>query len=169
MKRIWFTQQAPFDYMPLRAGLGLIGVDELYEWAVFNGSKAKEVILKSHQRSCKSLADITYHPELVVPKLYTTRTRPLWGEYYVVEGSRFKATPVDPEIRFRITHVAQLNLQGVVTFLPGHEFDFSWKDFPKQDLGYCAGFDVLRDELLRLNKKATLDTVFYINKIEAIK
>ena len=101
------------------------------------------------------------------PKTYTSRLKPLSGEYYVVEGSRFKAKPVEPEIKFKVSKVAELNLHGVLTVLPGNEFDFSWKTFAEKDLGTKgATFEMLRDELLRLNKKATLDTPFYVNLLE---
>jgi len=140
-KRIFFTQQKPYQYMPLRMGLNYIQAKEVYN---FNGN------------------GLTF-----VPKIFTTRTHPLSGEYYVVEGSRFKAKPVVPEIKFKVTKVADLNLHGVVSFPPWNEFDFSWKTFAEQDLGYCgATFEQLRDELLRLNKKATLDTPFFVNKLE---
>jgi len=155
--------------MPLRAGLGLISNEKLREYAVFNGSKVKEAILKAYQQTCKSLTDIRYSPEMLCPKIYTTRTHHLSGEYIVVEGSRFKAKPVVPEIRFKVTKVASLNLHdGVATFPP--MFDFSWKTFPEKDLGVKgAAFEQLRDELLHLNKKATLDTPFYINRLEPLK
>ena len=140
----WFIQQKPFGYVPLRAGLGLITNDELREFP------------PSLEMLCK--------------KIYTTRTHRLSGEYVVVEGSRFKAKPVVPEIRFKVSKVADLNLHGVVFFPPGNEFDFSWKTFAEQDLGYCgATFEQLRDELLRLNKKATIETPFYINRLEPAK
>jgi len=139
VKRIWMVQQKPFDYRPLRAGLGLI---------------TEELDAPGMTGLC--------------PKIYTTRTHRLSGEYYVVEGSRFKAKPVVPEIRFKVTTVASLNLHdGVVTFPP--RFDFSWKTFPEKDLGVKgATFEQLRDELLRLNKKATIDTPFFVNKLERL-
>ncbi|MFH0904507.1 MAG: hypothetical protein V1854_04885 [Methanobacteriota archaeon] len=168
-KRVWFIQQKPYDHMPLRAGLGLISNEELREYAVFNGSKVKEAILKAHQRTYKSLTDFEYNPEMLCPKIYTTRTHRLSGEYYVVEGSRVKAKPVVPEIGFKVSKVADLNLHGVVSFPPGQEFDFSWKTFPEKDLSVKnATFEQLRDELLRLNKKATLDTPFYVNLLEPV-
>ncbi len=104
------------------------------------------------------------------PKIFTTRTHPLSGEYYVVvEGSRYKAKPVEPEIKFKVTKVADLNLHGVISFPPGQEFDLSWKTFAENDLGVKgATFEQLVTELLRLNKKATLDTPCYINRLEAI-
>jgi hypothetical protein len=173
MKRIWFTQQAPFDYMPLRCGLGLITEEELSEYAVFNGCEVKESVLKMHQRACKSLMDIEYSPDLLCPKVFTTRTRPLRGEYVVVEGSRFKARPVEPRIEFRARKVAELILAGdgrlTDSCTDGLSYD-EWKHFPEFDLGVRgASWHVLRDELLHLNKRATVDTVFYINRLERIK
>ncbi len=52
MKRIFFTQQKPFGYVPLRAGLGLITEEDLREYGDFYGSEDKDAILKMHQRSC---------------------------------------------------------------------------------------------------------------------
>lgn len=143
MKRIWFVQQKPFDYLPLRAGLGMITEGELENHPGFSG---------------------------LCPKIYTTRNRPLQGEYYVVEGSRFKAKPVEPGIKFKVTKVAELNLHGVLTVPPNNEFEFSWKTFPELDLGIKgATFEQLRNELLRLNPKATIDTPFYVNLLERIE
>ena len=111
--------------------------------------------------------DAPDHPNKYCKKVFTTRTHPMQGEYYVVEGSRFKAKPVVPEIRFKVTKVAELNLHGVLTVLPGNEFDFSWKTFPEMDLGVKgATFADLSGELLRLNKKATMETPFYVNLLE---
>lgn len=142
VKRIWFVQQKPYQYMPLRMGLGYIQAKEVYN---FNGN------------------DLTF-----VPKIFTTRSHPMSGEYYVVEGSRFKAKPVEPDIRFKATNVAELNLHGVFTFRSGSS-DLSWKTFPEMDLGIRGStFEMLRDELLRLNKKATLDTPFYVSQLDKI-
>jgi len=42
-----------------------------------------------------------------------------------------------------------------------------WGGNMEKDLGVKgATFEQLRDELLRLNKKATLDTPFYVNLLE---
>lgn len=153
MKRIWFVQQSRLNcnYLPLRWGLG-----QYSEEQIDNFSKLFK-------------PDAPDHPKQYCPKLYTTRTHPLSGEYYVVEGSRFKAKPVKPEIKFRVSKVAELNLYGVLTVLPGNEFDFSWKTFPEMDLGVKgATFEQLRDELMHLNKNTTLDTPFFINKLELV-
>jgi hypothetical protein len=152
-KRIWFTQQAPMNYIPLRMGLGYILAAEVYN---FNGNGLT-----------------------LCPKLYTTRTHPLSGEYIVVEGSRFKAKPVEPEIKFKADFVASFTINDVI------QYGISWlemalyafrirfgninRSFPEFDLGFRgATFENLRDELLKLNKKATIDTSFYVNRLEAI-
>ena len=62
MKRIWFKQQKQFDYIPLMAGLGYISLQEL---------KAINV-----QREMEG-------DPLLCPKIYTTRTHRLNGEYYI--------------------------------------------------------------------------------------
>lgn len=152
-KRIWMVQQKNLycNYLPLRCGLKQYSDEQINKFSEMFKPDAPD------------------HPDKYCPKIYTTRTHPLSGEYYVVEGSRFKAKPVVPEIRFKVSKVADLNLHGVVSFPPGQEFDFSWKTFPEKDLGVKgATFEQLRDELLRLNKKATLDTPFYINYLSPI-
>lgn len=147
MKRMWYVQQKPLDYRPLRSGLGLINNDDLNAPGM--------------QGLC--------------PKIYTTRTRPMSGEYYVVEGSRFKAKPVVPHIRFKVvTESAELDLRRGI-FKNGNMI-CGWAianrnglTFPELDLGIKgATFEQLRDELLRLNKKATIDTPFFVNLLEPI-
>ena len=149
MKRIFFSQQRPFFYIPLRWGLGQYSDEQITKFSEMFKPDAPD------------------HPNKYCKKVFTTRTHPMQGEYYVVEGSRFKAKPVVPEIRFKVTKVAELNLHGVLTVLPGNEFDFSWKTFPEMDLGVKgATFADLSGELLRLNKKATMETPFYVNLLE---
>ncbi|MFH0904083.1 MAG: hypothetical protein V1854_02695, partial [Methanobacteriota archaeon] len=168
VKRIWMVQQKPFGYTSLRAGLGLITERDMREYGIFYGSEVKDAILKMHQRSCPSLTDFEYNPEMLCPKIYTTRTRRLSGEYVVVEGSRFKAKPVVPEIRFQVNYTWELSLKhGLIypwhTMIAGSVWggtNILNKDgltFSELDLGYRgATFEMLRDELLRLNKKATI-------------
>jgi hypothetical protein len=181
VKRIHFTQQAPYDFMPLRAGIGLISNEELREYAIFYGSEVKEAILKAHQRSCPSLTDFGYTPDMLCPKVYTTRTHRLSGEYIVVEGSRFKATPVEPIIEFQVNQTWELSLKHGLIY-PWHTvragsvwggtniLDRYGLTFPELDLGIKnVTFEQLRDELMRLNKKATIETPFYINKLEPLK
>ncbi len=153
MRRIWFVQQARLhcNYLPLRWGLKQYSDEQMEK--LFSMFKP----------------DAPDHPKQYCKKLYTTRTHRLSGEYYVVEGSRFKAKPVKPEIKFKVSKVAELNLHGVITVPPGQEFDLSWKTFAENDLGVKgATFEQLVTELLRLNKKATIDTIFYINLLEPV-
>ncbi len=183
VKRIWMAQQKPFGYAPLRAGLGLITEEDMREYGIFNGSEIKDAILKMHQRSCPSLTDFGYNPEMLCPKIYTTRTRRLSGEYVVVEGSRFNANPVEPEIRFQVNQTWELSLKHGLILWHTRKRDYhmiagnAWggtnileKDgltFPELDLGIKnVTFENLRDELLRLNKKATIETPFYVNLLE---
>jgi hypothetical protein len=150
MKRIWFTQQKPFDYIPLRLGLGYLTAEQ--------ADAASEKIKYGIAR-----------PTLL-PKMYTTRKHRLSGEYYVVEGSRFKAKPVEPRIEFTAHPVATIIFSG------DHKLDwYSHNDqipinLPELDLGILgATFDHLRDELFKLNKNVTVDTKFHINRLESIK
>ncbi len=147
MKRLFFTQQKPFDYRPLRAGLGLISLLELNAPGMTG----------------------------LCPKLYTTRTRPMKGEYYVVEGSRSKATPVEPRIEFSIGDTCRLDLREELVTRDGEMWvkttilDRGLSSFAELDLGIKgSSFEELRDILLRLNPKATIDSVFYVNKLEPL-
>ena len=180
VKRIWMVHQKPFGYAPLRAGLKLITDEDMHEYATFYGSEVKDVILKMHQRSCPSLTDFGYNPEMLCPKIYTTRTHRLSGEYVVVEGSRFNAKPVEPRIEFKVTQTWKLSLKHGLVY-PWHTLKTGsvWggtnileKDgltFPELDLGIKkVPFEQLRDELLRLNKKATMETSFYVNLLEPV-
>ncbi len=144
------------------------------EYGIFNGSEVKDAILKMHQRSCPSLTDFEYNPEMLCPKIYTTRTRRLSGEYVVVEGSRFRAKPVEPEIKFNVSISEELDLKraifkkddNIIGWAIANRGDLT---FPELDLGIKgATFEHLKNELLRLNKKATIETPFYVNLIEPI-
>ncbi len=146
MKRIWFTQQKPYDYTPLRWGLGYTS-PTLFEQDRFS------------------------------PKIYTTRTHPLDGEYYVVEGSRFKAKPVEPKIEFRVDTYCQLDLRNALVIVTADSeawctpltLERDGCSFAELDLGIKgATFEQLRDELLRLNPKATPDTPFFVNRLEPL-
>lgn len=139
------------NYLPLRWGIGQYTDEQIDEFSKMFKPDAPD------------------HPKQYCKKLYTTRTHPMSGEYYVVEGSRYKAKPVQERIEFKVSKVAELNLHGVFSFPPGQEFDLSWKTFAENDLGVKgATFEQLVTELLRLNKKATLDTLFFINLLEPI-
>lgn len=153
MKRIWFTQQKQYNYIPMRLGLGYI--------------EDAEVINQNRR---------------YVPKIYTTRLHPLFGEYYVVEGSRFKAVPLNPKIEFKVTSNALLNLsEGLVCPIHNGKPDYeSWecveildKDdltFAELDLGYKgATYSDLRNELIHLNPRVTIDTRFYVNLLERVE
>ena len=175
VKRIWMIQQKPFGFMPLKVGLGMATAEEMRMYGVFNGTAVKESLLKLHQRACKSLTDIEYNPEMLCQKIYTTRTRPLLGEYYVVEGSRMKATRVVPEIKFKVTQSCKLDLRNELVTANGLLWakpailDRNGLTFAELDLGIKhATFGTLRSELLRLNKKATIDTPFFVSLIERI-
>jgi len=155
MKRIFFTQQQPFGYLPLRAGLGLITEDEL----------------ASRTQDCASISRFT----VLCPKIYTTRTRPLSGEYYVVQGSRLKAKPVEPRIEFQVRISEWLDLRRAVFMKGGTIIGWAIANrndltFPELDLGVRGTtFEQLRDELLRLSPKATIATPFYVNLLERIE
>ena len=141
--------------MPLKAGLGIITETEL-----------------EHYYSLKNL-----YPEtdigILCPKIYTTRTRPMAGEYQVVRGSRFKAVPLDPPIEFQVKVSVPFNLKDLsipmkydITGAPGLHDKYT---IPEMDLGIVGTTaEILRDELLKLGKNTTLDTPMYINKLEPL-
>lgn len=159
MKRIFFTQQKNLNinYLPLRWGLGQY-TDAQIE--TLSGLFKPDAPDNPKNKYC--------------PKIYTTRTRPMQGEYYVVEGSRFKAKPVEPRIEFQVRISEELDLRravfkknnNIVGWAIANRNDLT---FPELDLGIKGSiFEQLRDELLRLNKKATIDTPFFVNKLERL-
>lgn len=157
-KRIWFAQQHRFHYVPLRWGLGYDVPETGKTLLYIDSSKVQELC----------------------PKIYTTRTRPLQGEYVVVEGSRFKAKPVEPVIRFRAACWGKLWLKfpngridtAISGFRDSVSLDGNWYDgysFPELDLGIRrSSFSQLRAELLRSYPKATTDTPFYVSRLEPL-
>lgn len=173
MKRIWFTQQKPFDYIPLRLGLGY-----------FTAEQADAAIRKKYHKVAP----------IFMPKLYTTRTHKLNGDYYVVEGSRFKTKPVEPRIEFTAHPVATIQFSDKVSINWYSSNDQIPTNLPELDLGIRGSgnmsvsvvragrsnlpeldlnttglmFNHLRDELFKLNKNVTADTLFHINKLERI-
>ena len=156
MKRIWFVQQQPFDFMPLKAGLGMISEDALQVYQDHMNSNPKTAVGN------------------LCPKIYTTRTRPMDGKYQVVQGSRFKAKPLDPPIEFRVIESFQIDFESeLLLFCGGAVYPTYLSEgeytFPELDLGIKGTtMKMLHDELLKLNKKATVDTTFYINKLAPI-
>ena len=154
-KRQWFVQQQPFDFMPLKAGLGIITEEELKDY---------ELVWQSRINSFK---------QLLCPKIYTTRTRPMAGEYQVVRGSRFKAVPLDPPIEFKVKYSVPFNLKDLsiptcIDITGSAELHRKYT-IPELDLGVVGTTaEMLRGELIKLNKKVTLDTPMYINKLEPI-
>lgn len=148
MKRIWFTQQKQFDYIPLRMGLGYLTSEQADE---------------SRRKKYGKVAPI------FSPKLYTTRTHRLNGDYHVVVGSRFKAKPLEPRIEFTAHPVAtiQFKIPPVVGW--HSEDDHIPTNLAELDLGISgATLNHLRAELFKLNKNVTGDTIFHVNKLEAI-
>lgn len=162
MAWIHFTQGEAFDYIPLKLGLGYL----------------KETDFPDKH-------DLYYYSERagwcvrLCAKLYTTRLRPLKPHltYIVVKGRRGYAKPVEPKIEFRVRGVWELHLRsrelysydyGEIRY--GNEgLESLTKDdltFPELDLGFTgATFEDLVEELLGMNKKAALDTPFYINRL----
>lgn len=107
------------------------------------------------------------------PKIYTTRTRRMSGEYQVVQGSRYKAVPLDPPIEFQVKSSVPFNLKDLSVSMSGFvggDFDLLKRfTIPELDLGIMGTTAaMLRDELLKLNKKATVDTPMFINRLELI-
>lgn len=155
MKRIWFTQQASFDYLPLRIGLGQIEEERL-----------KDINFNRVMKLC--------------PKIYTTRTHRLKGEYYVVRGSRYKAEPVLPRIEFKAKMIASFFFSDVEEYgaaiLMNEIFSncpekYHRNSFAELDLGYeSATFEELKNAVLNLNPTTTSShTTFYVNRLEPCK
>ncbi len=157
MRRIWFPQQKEWDYLPLRWGLGYY--------------------------SDKDIRDILNEGNLVFgngelpicTKLYTTRVSPLKGEYYVVQGSRFKASALEPRIEFRVDTYCQLDLKNELVTTDGKTWSTptilarNGCNFTELDLGNKgATFEQFRDELLRLYPKTTINTPFFVSKLDRL-
>jgi len=154
--RIWFVQQKPLHYVPLRWGLGYLSEEE------------------ARKESKKLSVEIC-------PKIFTTRTHRLMGDYVAIEGSRYKAKPVEPRIEFEVKESWEFDIKtGKVTqIINGETFqidasrfkpfpdEFSRYTFPELDLGIRGTtFDELKHVLIRLNTKVKLGMNFYINRLE---
>ena len=142
--------------MPLMAGLKMISKDALQ-------------VYQDHMNS-NPLTAVGH----LCPKIYTTRTRRMSGEYQVVRGSRFKAKPLDPPIQFRVVESMEIDFENNLLMIGGSALYPSYLSrgehtFPELDLGIKGTTQkMLHAELLKLNKKATVDTTFYINKLAPI-
>ncbi len=157
MKRIWFPQQKEWDYLPMRWGLGYYSEKEI-----------RDILAEGNL--------VFGNGELpICPKLYTTRTSPLKGEYYVVQGSRFKASALEPRIEFRVDTYCQLDLRNGLVTTDGETWCTltilarNGYNFAELDLGNKgATFEQLRDELLKLYPKTTIDTPFFVSKLDRL-
>lgn len=171
MAWIHFTQGEAFDYIPLKLGLGYLKETDYPD--------KRDLYHYSERAGCRVR---------LCSKIYTTRLKPLKPHltYTVVKGSRYSAKPVEPRIEFRVKHSWKLNLKKAVIDL-GDGWIIEWGalnrkekslegvnfpdelaglTYPELDLGYkYATFEDLVEELLHLNKKATLDTPFYVNRL----
>lgn len=142
--------------MPLMAGLKMISKDALQ-------------VYQDHMNS-NPLTAVGH----LCPKIYTTRTRRMSGEYQVVRGSRFKAKPLDPPIQFKVEESYEIDFTAKLLLVGGSAVHPSCLNdreytFPELDLGIKGTTPkMLHDELLKLNKKATVDTTLYINKLAPI-
>lgn len=179
MARIWFNTQKEFDYLSLRWGLGQITEQQVleHEW---EGWSPRGYYF----------TEITGARERVCPKIYTTRLNQLhfnyvdpWKSpvYEVVERSRYNAKPVDPPIRFQVerTYTLFLKSQSIWSSRPMNtpcKYSAPWsylnKDgytFPELDLGFRgASWDMLVKVLLDLNKKATINSQFFVNVLKPV-
>lgn len=141
----------------------MITAEELREYEIFYGSEVKAELLKLYRLNCKSSKDIEDNSEMLCSKLFTTRPHRLNGDYRVVEGSRYDAHPVDPEIALTSVCRGKLNLRDRT--LNGKPLLFP-DQFAQADLGIKnVTFDDLVFVILNLNKKHTIDTPFYINSL----
>ena len=165
MRNTWMLTLQEWNFLQLRWGLGYITEDEVWD----EMEKRNFVFADGTLPICK--------------KLYTTRKKPMYGEYQVVTGSYIKAKPVEPPIRFRVNTRYTLNLKTGEIWSPekfpngtyGETINFLNRDgktFAELDLGIPGTlFSTLRAELLKLNKKykVTETTPMYINVLEPEK
>lgn len=162
MAWIHFSQQEAFDYIPLKLGLGYLKETDFLD--------KRDLYYYSEHAGCRVR---------LCSKLFTTRLRPLKPHltYTVVKGGRYSAKPVEPGITFKVRGVWELHLRSKELYSYdyreiryGNEgIESLTKDgltFPELDLGFkYATWDDLVEELLDLNKKAALDTPFYVNRL----
>lgn len=162
MAWIHFTQGEAFDYIPLKLGLGYLKESDFPD--------KHDLYHYSERAGCLVR---------LCPKIYTTRLKPLKPHltYTVVKGRRGYAKPVELKIEFRVRGVWELHLRskelynydyGEIRY--GNEglekLSQDGLTYSELDLGYkYATFEDLVEELLHLNKKATLETPFYINRL----
>uniref|UniRef100_A0A6M3LWR9 Uncharacterized protein n=1 Tax=viral metagenome TaxID=1070528 RepID=A0A6M3LWR9_9ZZZZ len=165
MRNTWMLTLQEWNFLQLRWGLGYITEEEV----------------RARLKLCNLVFGDGSLP--ICKKLYTTRKKPMHGEYQVVTGSYIKAKPVDPPIRFVVNTMYTLNLRTGDIWSPEkfpnwtyHEtISFLNRDgrtFAELDLGIPGTlFSTLRDELLKLNKKygVTENTPMYINVLEPMK
>lgn len=159
-KRIHFSQQRPLNYIPIRVGLGLLPETVLVH--------PLSPVVKTQ----------------LAPKIYTTRTKPLKGEYVVIGGSRFKPFIIEPRVEFTVAKVWELNLRTARIKEHGYSDALWWevglldqKDplkprytFGELDLGIKGiSFEEYTKVLLSLNKNVTLDTPFYVNLLKPLE
>ena len=157
MKRIWFPQQKDWDYIPLRWGLGYYSEDNV-----------REILTKENL--------VFGNGELpICAKIYTTRTKPLKGDYYVVQGNRFKASALEPRIEFRVNMSCQLDLRNGLVTTDGNTWatteilSRNGRNFAELDFGDMGvTFEQFRDELLKLYPKTTIDTPFFVSKLDRL-
>jgi hypothetical protein len=157
MRRVWFPQQKEWDYLPLRWGLGYNSDEEIRDIL----QEGNLIFGNGEFPICK--------------KLYTTRKSPLKGEYYVVQGSRFKASALEPRIEFRVVSCCQLDLRNELVTTDGKTWattkilDRNGRSFAELDLGNRGvTFENLRDELLKLYPKTTIDTPFFVSSLDTL-
>ena len=142
--------------MPLKAGLGMITEKQLREYEDLRHNM------------------ISPFTDTLCPKIYTTRTRRMMGEYQVVRGSRFKAKPLSPPIQFKVVESFEIDFKTESLLCCGDSLHWSYLNtseytFAELDLGIDGTTTKkLHSELLRLNKNATIGTHFYINKLAPI-
>ncbi len=158
MKRIWFPQQKAWDYLPLRWGLGYYSEKEI-----------TDILAEGNL--------VFGNGELpICAKIYTTRTRPLKGDYYVVQGSRFKASALEPRIEFRVEMSCQLDLKNGLVSTDGKTWattdilSKNGRNFAELDLGdRGATFEQFREKLLSFYPKTTIDTPFFVSRLDRIQ
>lgn len=160
------------EYACLRAGLGLISMEEL-------AKRSKEQKMRSYDTD----------PRGWCPVKYLVLKRRMSGEYVVVEGRVSNPTPVEPEIRFRVNRYFVLYIRGMrgngselhyylegyspgVSSLDREGFTFpelvaGWQGFTMEDLKERL-FARIEHELDPQTMENLATEKFYVNEMEAI-
>lgn len=151
MNNISFLQQEDFDYIPLMLGLSMITHGDVNEIDI------QERVI----------------PIKFIPLKYTARMKSMDGDYVVVRGIRHDYSRVEPviKIRLKVEYLLSMKTGRVHKYEDGYltDAEINLDKLAEQCLGIeGVTFEQLKRKLLKINKNATSESVFYIHKIDRL-